>query len=57
VAVYAMAVASVSLVLSLRQREAALLPLLPLVFLAIHFGAAAGQWWELLGGRGVRSAD
>jgi succinoglycan biosynthesis protein ExoA len=54
---YTLALLLFSIALSARKREVALLPLLPLVFLAIHFGAAAGQWRELLGGRGVRSAD
>ncbi len=49
-ALYAVAVLLFSLALCVRQREAALLPLLPLVFLAIHLGAGAGQWWEALAG-------
>jgi hypothetical protein len=56
-AAYALPVLLVSVVLCARKRETALLPLLPAVFVAIHFGAAAGQWWELLRGRGVRRAD
>jgi hypothetical protein len=48
---YALAVLLFSIVLSVRLREAALLPLLPLVFLAIHLGAGTGQWWEAVAGR------
>ncbi len=48
---YALAVLLFSLALCVRRRQAALLPLLPLVFLAIHLGAGAGQWWEALAGR------
>ncbi len=47
---YALAVLLFSVTLSVRRREAALLPLLPLVFLAIHLGAGVGQWWEALAG-------
>jgi succinoglycan biosynthesis protein ExoA len=45
---YALAVLIFSIGLCVRRREAALLPLLPLVFLAIHLGAGTGQWWEAL---------
>jgi succinoglycan biosynthesis protein ExoA len=48
---YALAVLLFSLALAVRRREAGLLPLLPLVFLAIHLGAGFGQWWEALAGR------
>jgi succinoglycan biosynthesis protein ExoA len=54
---YALAVLLFSVALCMRQREAALLPLLPLVFLAIHLGAGAGQLWEAVaGGWGWSSA-
>jgi succinoglycan biosynthesis protein ExoA len=45
---YALAVLGCSLILGVRQREIALVPMLPLVFLVIHLGAGAGQWRELL---------
>lgn len=47
---YALAVLAYSVGLAARARELALLPLLPPVFLAVHFGAAVGLWWEALGG-------
>ncbi len=47
---YALAVLTDSAVLAVRARELALLPLLPPVFLAVHFGAGAGLWWEALRG-------
>ncbi|MHB1423532.1 MAG: glycosyltransferase family 2 protein [Gemmataceae bacterium] len=37
-----------SVALCLRERDVRLLPLFPLVFLAIHAGAAVGVWCELL---------
>jgi succinoglycan biosynthesis protein ExoA len=37
-----------SLALGVRQRDASLVPIFPLVFLAIHAGAGAGVWCELL---------
>jgi succinoglycan biosynthesis protein ExoA len=37
-----------SLALCVRERDVRLLPLFPLVFLAIHVGAGAGVWCELL---------
>jgi len=39
-----------SIALCVREREAKLLPLFPLVFLTIHVGAGAGVWCELLQG-------
>jgi succinoglycan biosynthesis protein ExoA len=48
--VYALALLLCSLTLSVRERDIRLLPLLPLVFLAIHAGAGAGVWCELLKG-------
>jgi succinoglycan biosynthesis protein ExoA len=45
---YALVVLLFSFGLSLRRGEAALLPLLPAVFLTVHLGAGAGVWWELL---------
>jgi cellulose synthase/poly-beta-1,6-N-acetylglucosamine synthase-like glycosyltransferase len=47
---YALAVLLCSMALAVRARELALLPLLPPVFLAVHFGAGAGLWWEALVG-------
>jgi succinoglycan biosynthesis protein ExoA len=47
---YALAVLACSVVLAVRARELALLPLLPPVFLAVHLGAGAGLWWEALTG-------
>jgi succinoglycan biosynthesis protein ExoA len=49
---YTLAIMVHSLVLAVRARELALLPLLPPVFLAVHFGAGAGLWWEALRGSG-----
>jgi polysaccharide deacetylase family protein (PEP-CTERM system associated) len=46
--IYAAAVLAFSAAVAVRQREAGLFPLLPLVFLVIHLGAGAGQWRELL---------
>jgi succinoglycan biosynthesis protein ExoA len=46
--VYGAAVLFFSLALSVRLRDARLLPVLPLVFLTIHAGAGAGVWRELL---------
>lgn len=48
--VYAAAVLLCSLALCRRERDARLLPLLPLVFPTIHAGAGAGVWCELLAG-------
>ncbi|MGH7171798.1 MAG: glycosyltransferase family 2 protein [Gemmataceae bacterium] len=50
--VYGAALLLFSLALGVRERDARLLPLLPLVFLAIHAGAGAGVWGELLLGPG-----
>jgi GT2 family glycosyltransferase len=50
-AAYALVLLAFSIALGLRRREAGLVPLLPLVFLAIHLGAGAGQLWEALAGR------
>ncbi len=50
-AVYIVLLLMTSLSISYRQREPALLPLLPLVFTTVHLGAGAGQCWELLTGR------
>jgi succinoglycan biosynthesis protein ExoA len=46
--VYAGALLLASLALTVRRRDVRLLPVLPLVFLAIHAGAGAGVWCELL---------
>lgn len=46
--VYGAALLLCSLALCVRERDARLLPLLPLVFLAIHVGAGSGVWCELL---------
>lgn len=46
--VYGAALLLFSLALGVRERDARLLPLLPLVFLTIHAGAGAGVWCELL---------
>ena len=46
--VYAATLLLTSAALSLRRRDLRLLPVLPLVFLAIHAGAGAGVWCELL---------
>jgi succinoglycan biosynthesis protein ExoA len=48
VALYALLVLVFSAALARRHRDLALLPLLPLVFVTVHLGAAAGIWWELL---------
>jgi hypothetical protein len=47
-AAYALAVLAFSVALGGREREPALVPLFPFVFLAIHLGAGAGQWTEAL---------
>jgi GT2 family glycosyltransferase len=47
---YALAVLLCSVALAVRAGELALLPHLPPVFLAVHFGAGAGLWWEALVG-------
>jgi len=52
--VYLAALLLASLILSVRERDVRLLPLLPLVFLTIHAGAGAGVWCELLLGRSPR---
>jgi succinoglycan biosynthesis protein ExoA len=44
---YALVVAIFSVMLSIRQRQAAWVVLLPLVFLSIHAGAGIGLLWEL----------
>jgi cellulose synthase/poly-beta-1,6-N-acetylglucosamine synthase-like glycosyltransferase len=51
VAVYLLTLLAASAVLAVRAREAALLPLLPAVFAAIHLGAGAGILWEAVCGR------
>ncbi len=48
VLLYAILVLGCSLVLAIRNRNAILLPLLPCVFAAIHFGAGWGSLYELL---------
>lgn len=53
VGLYALAVLATSAALALR--EPALLPLLPPVFLAVHFGAGAGVLWESATGRRPRA--
>jgi succinoglycan biosynthesis protein ExoA len=47
---YALMLLLFSLGLALRRKQPELLPLLPLVFLAIHCGAGAGILWEALAG-------
>lgn len=47
-ALYSATLLLVSMALCVRQRDVKMLPVLPLVFLAIHFGAGVGVWWELL---------
>jgi cellulose synthase/poly-beta-1,6-N-acetylglucosamine synthase-like glycosyltransferase len=54
-AAYALAVLLCSAALAARARELTLLPLLPLVFLAVHVGAGVGIWWEALWGRTRRA--
>jgi succinoglycan biosynthesis protein ExoA len=53
VGLYVLALAATSIGLS--RREPALLPLLPPVFLAVHFGAGAGVLWEGASGRRPRT--
>jgi GT2 family glycosyltransferase len=48
VALYALLVQGFSAALAVRRRDPALLPLLPVVFVTVHLGAALGLWWELL---------
>jgi glycosyltransferase involved in cell wall biosynthesis len=48
--VYAATLLLFSLGLALRGKQPDLLPLLPLVFLAVHFGAGAGILWEAAAG-------
>jgi glycosyltransferase involved in cell wall biosynthesis len=47
-AIYAAVIGLFSVAVSLRRGEPALLPLLPLVLVTIHAGAAVGVWWEAL---------
>jgi succinoglycan biosynthesis protein ExoA len=54
--VYAATLMTFSLALSVRQRDVRLMPVFPLVFLAIHAGAGAGVWCELVRG-GRRTPD
>jgi succinoglycan biosynthesis protein ExoA len=55
---YLLIVLLFSIVLSRRQGEIALLPLLPLVFPAIHLGAGTGIFWEIVAsGRSDSPAD
>ncbi len=56
VGLYALVVTLASLCLAVRARDVRLLPWLPLVFLAIHFGAGAGLLLEGVAGAGRRSA-
>lgn len=49
IGLYALAVLACSFLLA--RREPALLPLFPLVFGAIHFGAGGGVLWEVMVGR------
>jgi succinoglycan biosynthesis protein ExoA len=51
---YALTVLLFSAALSARERDLRLLPLLPLVFLAVHGGAGCGIWWEALTGHRPR---
>lgn len=46
VGIYATVVMMTSFGLSIRARKPSLLPLLPMVFTAIHLGAGVGQLWE-----------
>jgi succinoglycan biosynthesis protein ExoA len=55
--VYALTLLLVSVALGVRERDLRLLPLLPLVFLAIHGGAGWGIWWEVLTGHRPRGAE
>jgi succinoglycan biosynthesis protein ExoA len=48
IALYTLLLLATSVSIALRQREPFLLPLLPLVFATVHFGAGAGQCWEIL---------
>ena len=48
--VYSLTLVLFAIALSVRERNAGLLPLFPLVFVAIHAGAGVGVWRELLGG-------
>ncbi len=50
-AVYAVTVLATSVAIAYRHRNAALLPWLPAVFAAIHFGAGAGILYEAVAGR------
>jgi succinoglycan biosynthesis protein ExoA len=51
VAVYLLTLLAAGAALAVKAREAALLPLLPAVFLAIHLGAGAGILYEAVCGR------
>jgi succinoglycan biosynthesis protein ExoA len=53
---YALVMVLFSLALGLRAREPALVPLLPLVYLTTHAGAATGLWLEALTGRRAAAA-
>jgi succinoglycan biosynthesis protein ExoA len=53
VGLYASAVVGTSIALG--RREPALIPLLPLVFLAVHFGAGGGVLWEAAAGKHPRA--
>jgi succinoglycan biosynthesis protein ExoA len=46
--IYSVTLLLFSIALCVRERDARLLPLFPLVFLTIHVGAGAGVWCELL---------
>jgi succinoglycan biosynthesis protein ExoA len=50
-ALYVLLVLGFSVALAVRQRDLALVPLLPLVFVTVHAGAGTGVWWELLRGQ------
>jgi succinoglycan biosynthesis protein ExoA len=54
---YALTVAAFSIGLAWRERRWDLLPLFPLVFLAIHLGAGAGILWETLASRRSEPAE
>jgi succinoglycan biosynthesis protein ExoA len=54
---YAVTLLLVSLVLGVRDGEMAMVPLLPLVFLAIHTGSGAGILWEALTGKRPKRPD
>jgi succinoglycan biosynthesis protein ExoA len=54
---YALTLLLFSLALGVRERDLRLVPLLPLVFLAVHGGAGWGIWWEVLNGHRPRGAE